>query len=86
MCIVLVLVAVRFGFWTMMAELFFSVDDFIRAKRVSNCYIPKKKSARVRVCSTNLGFSVGYVLCTTYVRTWYQHVCTWYQPATQIRI
>ena len=28
-CIVLVLVAVRFGLWTMMAELCFSVDDFI---------------------------------------------------------
>ena len=26
------------------------------------------------MCSTNHGFSVGYVLCTTYV-------CTWYQPA-----
>ena len=41
--VVLVLVAVRFRLWTMMAELCFSVDDFIRAKRVSNCYIPKKK-------------------------------------------
>ena len=52
----------------------------IRAKRVSNCYIPKKKIVRVRlilvlvgkklcVCSTNLGFSVGYVLCTRYVCT-----------------
>ena len=29
MCIVLVLVAVRFGLWTMMAELCFSVDDCI---------------------------------------------------------
>ena len=29
MCIVLVLVAVRFGLWTMMAELCFLVDDFI---------------------------------------------------------
>ena len=28
MCIVLVLVAVRFVLWTMMAELCFSVDDF----------------------------------------------------------
>ena len=28
-CIVLVLVAVRFGAWTMMAELCFSLDDFI---------------------------------------------------------
>ena len=46
-------------------------------------YIPPKTFARVRVCSTNLGysgentnlgFSVGYVLCTSYV-------CTWYQPA-----
>ena len=47
---------------------------------------PKKNvcaCARVLVCSsnlgfsgenTNLGFSVGYVLCATYV-------CTWYQPA-----
>ena len=35
-CIVLVLAAVRFGSWTMMAELCFSVNDFIRAKRVSN--------------------------------------------------
>ena len=59
---------------------------FIRAKRVSNWYIPKKNvcaCARVPVCSsnlgfsvenTNLGFSVGYVLCASYV-------CTWYQPA-----
>ena len=39
--------------------------------------------ARAPVCSTNLGFSVentnldfsvGYVLCASYV-------CTWYQPA-----
>ena len=53
--------------------------SFIRAKRVSNLYIPKKKS----VCSTNfgfclekinLGFSVGDVLCTRFV-------CTWYQPS-----
>ena len=29
MCVVLVLVAVRFASWTMMAELCFSVDDFI---------------------------------------------------------
>ena len=29
MCVVLVLVAVRFGLWTMMAELCFSLDDFI---------------------------------------------------------
>ena len=29
MCIVLVLVVVRFGLWTMMAELCFSLDDFI---------------------------------------------------------
>ena len=34
----------------------------IRAKRVSNCYIPKKKFVQRAcvVCSTNLGFSVGY--------------------------
>ena len=30
MRVVLVLVAVRFGYWTMMAELCFSFDDFIR--------------------------------------------------------
>ena len=30
MRVVLVLVAVRFGLWTMMAELCFSVDGFIR--------------------------------------------------------
>ena len=65
-----------------------SVRVLIRAKRVSNCCIPKKKlrvcaCARARVCSinigfngenTNLGFSVGYVLCASYI-------CTWYQPA-----
>ena len=28
-CVVLVLLAVRFAWWTMMAELCFSVDDFI---------------------------------------------------------
>ena len=28
-CVVLVLVAVRFAWWTMMTELCFSVDDFI---------------------------------------------------------
>ena len=38
-CVVLVLVAVRFAWWTMMAELCFSVDDFIRAKRVSNSHL-----------------------------------------------
>ena len=55
----------------------------IRAKRVSNCYIQEKKSVRLCGCSTNLGFSVentnlgfsvGYVLCASYV-------CSWYQPA-----
>ena len=40
--------------------LFHFLFYFIRAKRVSNCYIPKKKFTRVRVCSTNIGFSVGY--------------------------
>ena len=63
------------------------LSTIIRAKRDSNCYIQKKKSVRcacVRlcstnigfsvgkklcVCSTNLGFSVGYVLCTRYVCT-----------------
>ena len=33
---------------------------FIRAKRVSNCFIKKKKS--LRVCSTNLGFSVVRIM------------------------
>ena len=75
--------------------------NIIRAKRVSNCYIPPKKYVICAcvVCSTNLGFSVEknctyipgisrlpryvydtrYVLCTRYM-------CTWYQPATQIRM
>ena len=51
----------------------------IRAKRVSNCYTQKKKSVcacvrliLVLVWKKYLGFSVGYVLCTTYVCTWYQ--------------
>ena len=44
----------------------------IRAKRVSNRYIPKKKSvrlpsARVYACSTNLGSSVWYYVPHTYV-------------------
>ena len=54
---------------------------FIRAKRVSNCYIQEKKNVRLCGCSTNLGFSVEntnlgfsvwYVLCASYVCTWYQ--------------
>ena len=39
---------------------------FIRAKRVSNCYIPNSKF----VCSTNLGFSGGsnrYMVPGTYI-------------------
>ena len=45
--------------------------------RVTQCmpdtrtYTPKKKSDRPSVCSTNLGFSVGYELCT------YQVLCTY---------
>ena len=41
LCIVLVLVAVRLGSWTMMAELCFSVDDFIVlfSSNFSNWYI-----------------------------------------------
>ena len=35
------------------------ITRLVRSKRVSNCDIPKKRSARVRVCSSNLGFSVG---------------------------
>ena len=41
------------------------IPVFIRAKRVSNCYIQEKKncpSARVRACSTNLGFSVDKIV------------------------
>ena len=45
---------------------------FIRAKRVSSWYIPKKKSvrlpcARVYACSTNLRSSVWYYVPHTYV-------------------
>ena len=43
-------------FWSRYFE---RIKVVIRAKRVSNCYIPKTKSARVRVCSSNLCFSVG---------------------------
>ena len=48
MCIVLVLVVVRFGLWTMTAELCFSVDDFIlfffsnfsnTAADTANCFV-----------------------------------------------
>ena len=48
--------------------------SIIRAKRVSNWYIPKKKSARVpcavctrAVCTTSLGLSVSYYVPHTYV-------------------
>ena len=47
--------------------------------------------ARVRVCACVrvilvLVWGTFYVPHSIYVRTWYQHVCTWYQPATMIRI
>ena len=52
----------------------------IRAKRVSNCYIPKKKSVRVscvRLILVLVG-SVKRYCCRTYDT---RYVCTWYQPA-----
>ena len=66
---------------------------FIRAKRVSNCYIPPKKFARVRVCAcvrvilvlvgTNLGFSVGYYYVpATYVPGISRQTTVWYQVRT----
>ena len=54
----------------------------IRTYLVSARYQPTTKMRICRYVCTR----VGYVLCTTYVRTWYQHVCTWYQPAPKIRI
>ena len=93
---------VRIDFCRLIPGAYIRIWYIIRAKRVSNCYMPKKKICTLCVCSTNLGFSgekklcacstnLGfsggsancycccrmYVLCTTYV-------CTWYQPATQI--
>ena len=72
--------------------------NIIRAKRVSNCYIPPKKYVICAcvVCSTNLGFSVEknctyipgisrlprYVYDTRYVLCT-RYVCTWYQPADE---
>ena len=47
---------------------------FIRAKRVSNCYIQEKKncpSARVHACSTNLGFSVEVIVLVLVYGTYY---------------
>ena len=62
------------------------IIGIIRAKRVSNCYIPPQKIVRVCVCSTYLGFSVGYVLCTRYVCTTLYDtryvLCTYYVPDT----
>ena len=55
----------------------------IRAKRVSNCYIPPKKSARVRVCSTNLGFSVEKIVLVLVWDTYY--VPRTYVPGTSER-
>ena len=61
-CIVLVLVAVRFGSWTMMAELCFSVDDFIVlfSSNFSNssCVIasfplPSPSAIRLKLCLTD---------------------------------
>ena len=49
-----------------MASRFVTKKRVIRAKRVSNCYIQKKKSvicACVCVCSTNIGFSGEKKLC-----------------------
>ena len=77
---------------------FDGVIMLIRAKRVSNCYIPPKKSVICAcvVCSTNLGFSgeknctyvpgisrlPRYVYDTRYVFCT-RYVCTWYQPADE---
>ena len=55
----------------------------IRAKRVSNCYIQKRKSARVRVCSTNLGFSVEKSVLVLVWGTYY--VPHTYVPGTSER-
>ena len=54
----------------------------IRTYLVSARYQPTTKMRICRYVCTR----VGYVLCTTYVRTWYEHVCSWYQPAPKIRI
>ena len=62
---------------------------FIRAKRVCNCYIPKKKSARVRVCSTNLRFSVEKNVLVLVWGTYYvphTYACTWYQRALRCQL
>ena len=61
-CIVLVLVAVRFGSWTMMAELCFSVDDFIvlfssnfsnSSSVIASFPLPSASALRVKLCLTD---------------------------------
>ena len=44
MCVVLVLVAVRVGLWTMMAELCFSVVDFIFFSAISAIQQPTPRA------------------------------------------
>ena len=68
---------------------------FIRAKRVSNCYIPKKKFARVRVCACVrvilllVGKTLIFVLVwgtyyvpDTYVPGTSRQTIVWYQVRT----
>ena len=61
-CIVLVLVAVRFGSWTMMAELCFSVDGFIvlfssnfsnRSSVIASFPLPSASALYVKLCLTD---------------------------------
>ena len=63
---------------------------FIRAKRVSNWYIPKKKSARVPVCRVHVCTCVRLIILVLVCGIMY-HIRTYlvsarYQPATKIRI
>ena len=61
-CVVLVLVAVRFGSWTMMAELCFSVDYFIvlfssnfsnSSSVIASFPLPSASALRVKLCLTD---------------------------------
>ena len=52
-----------------------ALHSIIRAKRVSNWYTQKKKSVRLCVCSTNLGFSGGSAN---------RYCCTYYVPDTYV--
>ena len=72
--------------WFVAFHLFFFMLCFDYSFERSEFLIDTSQKKSLRVCSTNLGFSVVYVLCTTYVRTLYQHVCISYQSAPKIRI